>query len=84
MKKKHRLDQLVQYYRQRSDEAMQKGEVYMDTLNVESLQAMVRYKYRRMSEITSRQYAQELYSILRENPNKDFLRGPLRKPRGHW
>ena len=84
MRKKHRIEQLAQYYLQRSDEASQKGEAYMPQLSVESLEAMVRYKYPRLSEITRRQYAQELHSLLKQNPIKDFLRSPLRKSRGHW
>jgi len=80
MRKKHRIAQLVQFYTQRSDEAMLKGETYMPQISVESLEAMVHYKYPRLGEVTRRQYAQELYSFLKQNPNKDFLRGPSANP----
>jgi hypothetical protein len=56
----------------------------MPELSVKSLEVMVRYKYPRLSEITRTQYAQELYSILKQNPNKRFLREAQRKFRSHW
>jgi hypothetical protein len=84
MRKKHRIAQLVEFYTQRTLQAKEKGETYMPELSVKSLEVMVRYKYPRLSEITRTQYAQELYSILKQNPNKRFLREAQRKFRSHW
>jgi len=84
MRRKHRIRQLIEFYKQSSDQAVHRGETYMAELTVDSLYAMVGYKYPKLTPLTRMSYAQELFALLKDGKNKRFWREIFAKNHGHW